>query len=153
VGVLYLEDFSVGRTFRSARARVEAGDIKAYAALFDPQPFHLDEAAAQGSFFQGLSASGWHTAGLTMRLLVESELRPARGIIGVWAEEMKWPRPVRPGDDLEVEAEVLDARASKSRAGQGFVKMRCTTFNQRREPVQVLVINILVPSRPVAAPA
>ena len=145
---LYLEDFAVGRIFRSARLRVEAGDIKAYAALYDPQPFHLDEAAAQASFFQGLSASGWHTAGMTMRLLVESDMRPAHGIIGVWAEEMKWPRPVRPGDELEVEAEVLAARASESRPGQGFVKMRCTTRNQRRETVQELVINILVPARP-----
>ena len=144
---LYLEDFAVGQTYKTARARVDADAIKAYAAQFDPQPFHLDEEAARASFFEGLSASGWHTAALTMRLLVQGELRPAWGIIGVWAEEMKWPRAVRPGDELEAEAEVLAVRPSQSRPGQGFVKIRTTTLNQRREPVQVLVINILVPSR------
>jgi acyl dehydratase len=148
-GPLYLEDFEVGRKFGTARMRVDAEAIKAFAAAFDPQPFHLDEEAARGSFFQGLAASGWHTAALTMRLLVEGELRPAGGIIGAWAEQMKWPRAVRPGDELEVEAEILDARASRSRPGHGFVKVLSTTLNQHREPVQVLVMNLLVPTRPV----
>ncbi len=147
---LHLEDFAVGRKFGTTRLRVEAEAIKAFAAAFDPQPFHLDDDAARGSFFQGLSASGWHTAALTMRLLVDGDLTPAGGIIGVWAEEMKWPRPVRPGDDLEVEAEVLAVRPSASRPGQGFVKIRSTTLNQHREPVQVLVINLLVHSRDAA---
>jgi len=145
---LYLEDFEVGRKFGTARLRVEADAIKAFAAAFDPQPFHLDDDAAGASFFQGLAASGWHTAAMTMRLLVEGDLKPAGGIIGAWAEEMKWPRAVRPGDELEVEAEILEVRASKSRPGQGFVKVRSTTLNQHREPVQVLVMNLLVPSRP-----
>jgi len=144
---LYLEDFAVGQRYGTARLRVEAEGIKAFAAAFDPQPFHLDEAAASASFFHGLSASGWHTAALTMRLLVESQLRPAGGIIGAWAEEMKWPRAVRPGDELEVEAEVLAVRPSQSRPGQGFVKVRSTTLNQHREPVQVLVMNLLVQAR------
>ena len=147
---LHLEDFAVGRKFGTTRLRVDAEAIKAFAAAFDPQPFHLDDDAARGSFFQGLSASGWHTAALTMRLLVDGDLKPAGGIIGVWAEEMKWPRPVRPGDDLEVEAEVLAVRPSASRPGQGFVKIRSTTLNQHREPVQVLVINLLVHSRDAA---
>jgi acyl dehydratase len=129
---------------------VEAEAIKAFATAFDPQPFHLDDDAAEGSFFQGLSASGWHTAALTMRLLVDGDLKPAGGIIGVWADEMKWPRPVRPGDELEVEAEVLAVRPSGSRPGQGFVKVRTTTLNQHREPVQVLVINLLVHTRETA---
>jgi acyl dehydratase len=85
-----------------------------------------------------------------MRLLVDSDLKPAGGIIGVWAEEMKWLRPVRPGDDLEVEAEVLAVRPSASRPGQGFVKVRTTTLNQHKEPVQVLVINLLVEAREAA---
>ena len=144
---LYLGDFAVGQRYATARLRVDAEAIKAFAAAFDPQPFHLDEAAASASFFHGLSASGWHTAALTMRLLVESGLRPAGGIIGAWAEEMKWPRPVRPGDELEVEAEVLAVRPSQSRPGQGFVKVRSTTLNQHREPVQVLVMNLLVQAR------
>jgi len=145
--LLYLEDFAAGQTYRTSAVRVEAADIVAYAARFDPQPFHLDAEAAQASFFQGLSASGWHTASLTMRLLVESEFRPAGGIIGVWVDEMKWPRAVRPGDALRVETEILGVRPSGSRPGQGFVKVRCTTSNQRGEAVQVLVINILVPAR------
>ena len=148
----YLEDFAVGQKYGTGRLRVDAEAIKAFAAAFDPQPFHLEDDAARASFFQGLSASGWHTAALTMRLLVEGELRPAGGIIGVWADEMKWPRAVRPGDELEVEAEILAVRPSQSRPGQGFVKVRSTTLNQHREAVQVVVINLLVQSRP-AGPA
>jgi acyl dehydratase len=149
---LYLEDFAVGQKYGTRRLRVDAEAIKAFAAAFDPQPFHLDDDAARASFFQGLSASGWHTAALTMRLLVEGQLRPAGGIIGVWADEMKWPRAVRPGDELEVQAEILAVRPSQSRPGQGFVKVRSTTLNQHREAVQVVVINLLVQSRP-AGPA
>lgn len=145
---LYLEDFAAGQRYGSGTLRVDAAAIKAFAAAFDPQPFHLDEEAARTSFFAGLSASGWHTAALTMRLLVESGMRPAGGIIGVRAEELKWPRAVRPGDELEVEAEVLEVRPSGRRPGQGYVKCRTTTLNQRREPVQVLVMNLLVPARP-----
>jgi acyl dehydratase len=145
---LYLEDFAAGQRYASGKLRVDAAGIKDFAAAFDPQPFHLDEEAARTSFFAGLSASGWHTAALTMRLLVESGLRPAGGIIGTRAEELKWPRAVRPGDELEVEAEVLEVRPSRSRPGQGYVKCRATTLNQHREPVQVLVMNLLVEARP-----
>jgi acyl dehydratase len=145
--ILYLEDFAVGQKYRSGRRAIDAAAIKAFAAAFDPQPFHLDEAAASASFFQGLSASGWHTAAFTMRLLVESELRPAGGIIGVWADELKWPRAVRPGDELEAEVEIVEVRPSRTRAGQGYVKCRTTTLNQRGEPVQIAVMNLLVPSR------
>jgi acyl dehydratase len=147
---LYLEDFAVGQKYVTRRLRVDAEAIKAFAVAFDPQPFHLDDDAARASFFQGLAASGWHTAALTMRLLVDSDLKPAGGIIGAWAEEMKWPRAVRPGDELEVEAEVLAVRPSESRPGQGFVKVRSTTLNQHREPVQVLVMSLLVPARAAA---
>ena len=91
-----LEDFAVGQTFGSSRVRITEDKIKAFAAEFDPQPFHLDEAAAQQTFFRGLAASGWHTAGVTMRLLVESELKPAGGVIGVGFDEFRWPRPVAP---------------------------------------------------------
>jgi acyl dehydratase len=78
----YLEDFAVGQTFGSGRLRISVEQIKAFAAEFDPQPFHLNEEAAQDTIFQGLAASGWHTAALTMRLLVESELKPAGGLVG-----------------------------------------------------------------------
>jgi acyl dehydratase len=145
--MLYLEDFAPGQNYASGRARVDAAAIKAFAAQFDPQTFHLDEEAARDTFFGGLAASGWHTAALTMKLLVESSFRPAGGIIGTRTEELKWPRPVRPGDELHVEAEILEVRPSASRPGQGFVKCRSTTVNQNGEPVQILVINLLVQSR------
>jgi acyl dehydratase len=115
----YLEDFAVGQTFGSGRLRVEKERIKAFAAEFDPQPFHLDEEAARSSIFRGLAASGWHTAAMTMRLLVESELKPAGGIVGAGFDEFRWPRPVRPGDELHLESEVLEVRPSKSRPEQG----------------------------------
>jgi acyl dehydratase len=144
----YLEDFAVGQRFGSGRARIDAARIKSFAAEFDPQPFHLDEAAARDSVFHGLAASGWHTAALTMRLLVESELRPAGGIVGAGFDEFRWPRPVRPGDELRVESEILEVRPSKSRPGQGMIKVRTTTLNQNDEEVQVNVGNLVVPRRP-----
>ena len=149
MSTLYLEDFEVGQTFRSARIRVDADQIKRFAAEFDPQPFHLDEASAAKSIFGGLVASGWHTTAITMKLLVEGELTPAGGIVGVGADEIRWPRPVRPGDELRVECEVIDARASKSRPEQGVVRMKVTTLNQRNEVVQTFMPTLIVPRRPV----
>ena len=143
------EDFAIGQTFGSGRIAVDAARIKSFAAEFDPQPFHLDEAAADGTFFRGLAASGWHTAALTMRLLVESELKPAGGIVGAGCDEFRWPNPVRPGDELHLVSEILDMRPSKSRPEIGLVKVRTTTFNQKDEPVQILVANLVVPRRPV----
>jgi acyl dehydratase len=144
----YLEDFSVGQTFRSGTITVNAAEIKAFASQFDPQPFHLDEQAAATTFFGGLVASGWHTAALTMRLIVGSDIKIAGGSIGAGAEELKWPRPVRPGDTLHALSEVLDIRPSKSRPDQGIIKMRTTTMNQADQPVMMLVANMLVPRRP-----
>src|SRR6201993_3589605 len=144
----YLEDFAVGQTFGSGRVRVDKERIKRFAAEFDPQPFHLDEEAARDTVFRGLAASGWHTAALTMRLLVESEFNPAGGIIGAGFDEFRWPRPVRPGDELHLKIEVLEARPSKSRPSQGMVKVRTTTRNQKGEAVQVSVGNLVVPRRP-----
>jgi acyl dehydratase len=143
----YLEDFSVGQTYGSGRLRVEEERIKSFAAEFDPQPFHLDADAARASILGGLVASGWHTAALTMRLLVESELKPAGGIVGVGFDELRWPRPVRPGDELRVESVVLELRPSKSRPEQGLLKVRTTTLNQNGETVQLLVSNLIVPRR------
>jgi acyl dehydratase len=149
--VLHLEDLAPGQRYGSAgRLAVTAEDITAFAARFDPQPFHLDDAAARGTMFGGLAASGWHTAALTMRLLVESDFRPAGGVIGGGMDELRWPRPVRPGDELRVETEVLEVRASRSRPEQGLVKARTTTFNGQGEPVQVLVANLIVPRRTAA---
>ncbi|HXC14140.1 MAG TPA: MaoC family dehydratase [Stellaceae bacterium] len=148
---LFFEDFAAGQVFGSGRMPVEADRIKSFAAEFDPQPFHLDDAAARETIFRGLAASGWHTAAMTMRLLVESEFEPAGGIIGGGFDELRWPRPVRPGDELRVESEVLETRPSKSRPAHGLVKVRTTTLNQHNEPVQVFVANLLVPRRSPAA--
>jgi acyl dehydratase len=144
----YLDDFAVGQTFGSGRMRVDEDRIKTFAAEFDPQPFHLDAEAARKSLFGGLAASGWHTAALTMRLLVESEIKPVGGIVGAGFDEFRWPRPVRPGDELRVESEVLDVRPSKSRPEQGIIKVRTTTLNQNGEAVQIVVGNLVVPRRP-----
>lgn len=144
----YLEDYSVGQTFRTDRIRITAEEIKRFAQEFDPQPFHLNEAAADKTMFRGLAASGWHTAALTMKLLVASDFVPANGIIGAGFDELLWPRPVRPGDELQVEIEVLSTRLSKSNPRQGLVKLRFTTVNQDSEAVQVSVGNLIVICRP-----
>lgn len=146
---LYLEDLAPGQHFvGSTRIRVEAERSKAFAAEFDPQPFHLDEAAARTSIFQGLAASGWHTAAMTMRLLVDSDFKPAGGIVGAGFDELRWPLPVRPGDELRVEVEVLEVRPSKSRPQQGLIKVRTTTLNQDGKAVQISVGNLVVLRRP-----
>ncbi len=104
----------------------------------------MNEQEAKETLFQGLAASGWHTAALTMRLLVKSDFRPAGGVVGASFDELRWPRPVRPGDELNVETEVLEVRPSKSRPDQGMVKVRVTTFNQKHEIVQMYVGNLVV---------
>ena len=148
-GPLYLEDLAVGQVYRSdgEPLLVTAEMIKAFARDYDPQPFHLDEATATKTLFGGLAASGWHTTALTMRLQVNNGLPLAGGIIGAGLDELKWPRPVRPGDRLRVENEVLEVRPSRSKPDQGMVKVRTTTLNQNGEPVQVFVGNLVVPRR------
>jgi acyl dehydratase len=143
----YLEDFNVGQVFGSGRIRVVSDRIKAFAAVFDPQPFNLNEETAKNTLFRGLAASGWHTAALTMRLLVDSELKPAGGIIGLGFEELRWPRPVRPGDELSLKTEVLEVRPSQSRPEQGLIKIRVTVLNQAGEAVQIQVGTLLVRRR------
>jgi acyl dehydratase len=145
---LYLEDFAVGQVYNTGRLRVDREQIQAFAKQFDPQPYHLDEEAARRSVFGRLVASGWHTAALTMRLLVDGEFKPAGGILGVGFDELSWPRAVRPGDELHAKSEVLEVRPSKSRADRGLIRVRTTTLNQDEEPVQVYTGNLLVPRRP-----
>ena len=140
---LYLEDFAVGQRFTSETRAVTADEIKAFAASFDPQPFHTDEAAAQDSFFRGLAASGWHTAGITMSLLVKSGMLIPGGLIGAGGE-IAWPRPVRPGDVLQVESEVLAVTPSRSRPERGMITVKSTTTNQNGEAVQVLTSKMLL---------
>ena len=144
---LYLEDLTVGQIYRSGRARMTAEKIKAFASEFDPQPFHVDEVAARDSLFKGLSASGWHTAAVSMRLILEGEFRPAGGHIGARLEELRWPRPVRAGDELRVETEILEVRPSESRPDHGWIKVRTTTLNQNDDPVQSYVGNLIVRRR------
>ena len=146
---LYLDDLAVGRKFATRSVTLTLEGCKAFAAEFDPQPFHLDEEAARHSVFGRIAASGWYTASLSMRLLVEGELSVAGGLIGLGGE-MKWPRPVYPGDTLHVETEVLDVRVSESNPDRGSATVRNQTFNQRGEPVQVAVVKMLVPRRPGA---
>jgi len=149
----YLEDLAPGQKFASGELTVDRERIKSFAAEFDPQPFHVDEEAARGSFFKGLAASGWHTAAMTMRLLVESDLNPVGGIIGAGFDEFRWPNPVRPDDTLHLEIEVLEVRPSKSRPEQGVIKAKTTTLNQRNEPVQISVGNLIVRRRQAASAA
>jgi acyl dehydratase len=144
---LYLEDFTVGQRFISATHRIDADQIKAFASRFDPQPFHTDEAAAQTSFFHGLAASGWHTAAITMSLLVKSDMPIAGGLIGAGGE-ITWPRPTRPGDVLQVESEILAVTPSRSRPERGTITVRSETRNQNGEVVQVLTSKMLVWRRP-----
>jgi acyl dehydratase len=144
--ILFLEDFTPGRRFTTATVEVTAEEIKAFAAKFDPQPFHLDEEAAKRSVFGGLAASGWHTAAMTMRLLVQSPLHPADGMIGLGGE-ITWPRATYAGDVLRAECEVIDTKRSRSNPRRGIVTLRQETRNQRGEPVQIAVIKIMVPAR------
>ena len=143
---LFLEDFAVGQTFRSGTVAVETGRIKAFAAEFDPQPFHLDEAAGEGSFFKGLAASGWLTAAIVMRLRVQS-ITVAGGMIGAGVEEMRWTEPVRPGDTIRTEIEVVGVRQSNSRKDYGVVRTRTLAYNQRNEVVLRSTVNFLAPLR------
>ena len=148
--VHYLEDFAPGQVFDTGKHRVDKAEIFAFARQYDPQPFHVDEEAAHQSPFQGLAASGWHTAAMTMRLMVDGEFKPAGGILGVGFEDLSWPRPVRPGDELHARSEVLEVRPSKSKPDRGMIRVRTTTFNQNDEPVMVFTGNLLVPRRPAS---
>ena len=145
---LYLDDLHVGQCFVSGSHTVTADEIKAFAAAFDPQPFHLDEAAARETLFGGLAASGWHTAALSMRLNVESGPPFAGGIIGTGGE-LLWLKPVRPGDTLRVETEVLAIVPSRSKPDRGMVEVRCTTLNHEGEAVQSFTPKLVVRRRPV----
>ncbi len=144
---LFLEDIREGQVFGAPRYEVTSENIKDFAGQWDPQAFHLDEAAADGSFFAGLAASGWHTAAITMRLLVLGEFTPVNGIVGAGVEELKWHRPVRPGDVLTVRSEVLEVRPMRSKPGFGIVRMRTTTLDAAGEPVQVFTAPLVVRAR------
>jgi acyl dehydratase len=146
--VLYLDDLAVGNKFSSEGHEIDVDQIKAFATLFDPQPFHLDEEAAKATLFGGLAASGWHTAAITMRLLVTTGLPLADGIIGAGGE-ISWPKPTRPGDILRVESEVVEIMPSRSKPNQAMVLMRCETRNQHGDVLQKFSPKLVVAKRRV----
>ncbi len=147
---LFLEDLHVGQRFSSGLHTIDEAQIKAFAAQFDPQPFHLDGEAAKATLFGGLAASGWHTAAITMKLLVESGLPLAGGIIGSGGE-ISWPKPTRPGDTLTVLSEIEEVTPSRSRSDRGMIRVRNETRNQHSEIVQILIAKLVVPRRTPAA--
>jgi acyl dehydratase len=145
---LYFEDFYVGQKMNSqGSAKVTAEEIKEFGQKYDPQPFHLDHAAGESSFFKGLAASGWLTAAIVMRLRVQS-ITVAGGMIGAGVEEMRWTEPVRPGDTIRTEIEVLGVRHSLSRPEYGIVRTRTLAYNQRDQIVMRSTVNFLAPVRP-----
>jgi len=144
--MLYFEDLHVGQRFVSGTHLIDAEQIQAFAKQFDPQPFHLDAEAAKKTFFEGLVASGWHTASISMRLLTESGMNLAGGLIGAGGE-ISWPKPTRPGSILHVECEITELRSSKSRPDRGIVTVRNETRDQNGEIVQILVAKLVVPKR------
>jgi acyl dehydratase len=146
---LYFEDLSLGLSWQAGPIQVTQADIIAFAQSFDPQPFHTDpEAAAAHRLFRGLAASGWHTAALSMRLFAGGETAPAGGIIGNGIDELRWPRPVRPGDALSLTSEVVELRAPEPGKSVGWARIRNTTRNQNGEVVQSLVATLSIPRRP-----
>jgi acyl dehydratase len=149
--VLYLDDLAVGQRFVSGTHLIDEQQIKAFASQFDPQPFHLDGDAAKATLFEGLVASGWHTAAISMRLLVEGGLPIAGGLVGAGAE-ITWPRPTRPGDILQVESEILEIRPSRSRPDRGIATIRSQTRNQAGDIVQELIAKLVVLRRTSPAP-
>jgi acyl dehydratase len=147
----YLEDLAPGQVFTSdARTVVDADAIKRFGGEFDPQPWHLSETVARSTFFKELVASGWHTTALTMQLIIQT-LPLSGGIIGSGVDELRWPRPVRPGDTLRLHCEIIDVQESKLRPAHGTVRVRMTTLNQNDQPVQTMIANLLAFRRPEQA--
>ncbi|MEY2518792.1 MAG: hypothetical protein QOF24_551 [Verrucomicrobiota bacterium] len=145
---LYLEDLHVGDRFESDTFEVTEENITQFARDFDPQAFHLDPKEAEQSVFKGLSASGWHTAAITMKLFVTGGLRLAGGSVGLGVDELRWPRPVRPGDTLRLETEIMDVRASRSKPDRGIIRIRNVTTNQHGEVVQTFLAFVMIRRRP-----
>jgi acyl dehydratase len=143
----YLDDLKVGDRFQSGPYEVTEKAINDFAREFDPQPFHLDREAAKKSVFRGLVASGWHTAAITMRLLVTSDLNLAGGAIGLGVDELRFPKPVRPGDTLRLELEIVDVRPSKTKPDRGTARIRYATRNQNGDVVFTQTATVLVPKR------
>ena len=146
--LIYFDDLKVGDRFASSTQAVSADDIERFASEFDPQPFHLDDEAARPTIFGGLAASGWHTAAITMRLLVTSGPKLANGIVGAGGE-IEWKTPTRAGDVLRVDTEVQELIPSRSRPDRGIVVMKAHTVNQRGDVVQSSTMKLMLTRRTV----
>ncbi|HEX4567031.1 MAG TPA: MaoC family dehydratase [Vicinamibacterales bacterium] len=144
---LYFDDLKVGDTSITGTYEVSAAAITRFAAEFDPQPFHLDDKAARNTMFGGLAASGWHTAAITMRLLVSEGPKLANGVLGAGCE-VEWKMPTRPGDRLHVESEVVELIPSRSRTDRGTLVLRSKTINQHGQIVQDMTAKLIVARRP-----
>jgi acyl dehydratase len=145
---LYLEDVSVGQRFNSEPYRVSETAMIEFARQFDPQPFHLDHAAADASVFAGLAASGWHTAAIAMRLLMTGPMQFVGGAVGLGVDELRWPTALRPNDTIQLETEILETRPSRSKEGFGIVRIRNVARNQNGAVVLSYVANAMVRRRP-----
>jgi acyl dehydratase len=146
-GARHLDDYRVGDRSRSGEIAVSADDIIAFARQYDPQPFHLDPEAAKTSLFGGHVASGWHMTALAMRLIVDSDLKPAGGVIGRGVDELRWPNPLRPGDRVHVRAEVLEIIPSTSKPDRGTLRVRTEMVNQKDQVVMSFIALLVVPRR------
>ena len=144
---LFLEDLSIGQKFTSGIASVQEYLIQEFGSLYDPQPFHTNKELAKNTFFKGLVASGWHTAAITMRLLVQSNLKLAGGLIGAGIDELRWPISVYPGDELHLDIEVIDTKRSASKPNRGIAKIKVLTKNQNGATVMSSVATLVVESK------
>ena len=147
---LYLEDVHVGQRFQSEPYHVRETEMLEFARQFDPQPFHLNHAAADASVFQGLAASGWHTAAIAMRLLMTGPMQFAGGAVGLGVDELRWPHALRPNDTVQLETEILETRPSRSKQGFGIVRIRNVAKNQNGDVVLSYVANAMVRRRPLS---
>jgi acyl dehydratase len=146
--MIYFEDVQVGSRHTSPSVQVSEAEILAFARAYDPQPMHVDREAAERGPFKGLIASGWHTAALVMRLVAEARPFGDAEVLGLGVEQLQWPNPVRPGDTIQSESEVVATRPSKSNPAYGIVKITVTTRNQKGEVVMVHSPSCWVPRRP-----
>jgi len=144
--MLYLDDLQVGAKYLSKTHQLDVDQIISFASQFDPQPFHLDDEAARSTLFGGLAASGWHTAAITMQLIVTGPARYAGGMIGVGVE-LSWPTPTRPGDILQAESEVEAVTPSRSKPDRGIATIRTITRNQHGDVLQDMRSKLMVPRR------
>lgn len=144
----WLDDFTLGEVIASGEEyEITSDNIAAFAAAFDPQPIHLDAEAAVAGIFGGIVASGWHTASVSMRLIVRSEIFGGGPVVGIGIDKLRFLKPVRAGDRLQAQAEVAEIRPSKSDPSRGYLVLRITTMRHEGEPVMTQEWTVLVPRR------